>query len=915
MADPPKPQDFFWNKRRVIDRDNLGMRWFDDLPATISSAVEDFRLDAIQKLNPNIEWEDIWARTPNEFKTGKEPGIRTRSALTVPALSNRTLRFRREAGTLAWDRKDEIGNEIALEFFQNLMGEDCIKENNTFAFGRDLLPEEVDRLDEYLRVEKLPERAQARRLRAATRVAAQRQAQAGPSTLQYAQQAPSVYHNAQQPAPQAQHPEASIHRAPQSTANGLAHSQSRQPPAQSSGTGQSSSMSRFGASRFRQGFNGPVAYSQTFNSANPTYGTPNQQGKRTFDGTYDSRQSAATAKRPRVTDRGSVTHRTPEFTRDFGHPQLLQPRPFNPLKRSNILPPNGTARGAPMQALNNNAASMTANNAHLGGHANNASRKRVHEESDDEEWEGNGMQYKKPRVQQASASQSSSARQIRRPAQRLWRPSQALARSVGARMGTRAAPGPFDGFESGIESTNEPRASGGASKAAEATSSSVAPARNNGYMDIMIFVPVGSEIVVKPRNQTYNLVGIAIPGQNVDWKVVDRMASAALYDAEIPMPSTEQEENDPDWQGHQTTTRSSTHMANKHLQRTSKPAYNKHNVNPTLEDIGPPPGLPADFIEEGFEPDGYEDAVQYQDPTQLDNIDLSSSIVGAPFDTAQYPNQFQMENLDFSSSTLGAPLDMTPPGKNHQYGPPGTQVTRGTNVPDFEGSASSPLFGGNLAGTPEIDYFSQFQIPHYSAEELDDILGEAADNANSSSTIDPNTHAEQALTEAFALPQADTLGASASGWNGGTYAQMQADYENTFGRPLFDVDYPLGDDIFGDINNVEFPLDYPIVQLAETDVPQITRPSPSGEEVRDVPDAGDQGLGASSSPTQGATFESPKAQQNTPGTTIPSDPPRAPEAPVDSDPPAAPQESEPQEPDWDELFGEDYNKEYVEEEL
>lgn len=82
-----------------------------------------------------------------------------------------------------------------------------------------------------------------------------------------------------------------------------------------------------------------------------------------------------------------------------------------------------------------------------------------------------------------------------------------------------------------------------------------------------------------------------------------------------------------------------------------------------------------------------------------------------------------------------------------------------------------------------------------------------------------------------------------------------------------------------------------------------------------MPDAGDQGLGASSSPTQGATFESPKAQQNTPGTTIPSDPLRAPEAPVDSDPPAAPQESEPQEPDWDELFGEDYNKEYVEEEL
>ncbi len=892
MADSPKPQDFIWNNRRVIDRDNLGMRWFDDLPATISSAIEDFRLDAIQKLNPNIEWEDIWGRTPNEFRTGKEPGIRTRPALTVPALSNRTLRFRREAGTLAWDRKDEIGNEIALEFFQVLMGEECIRDNNTYAFGRDLRPEEVDRLDEYLRVEKLPERAQARRLRAATRVAAQRQAQAGPNTLQNAQQAPSVYHNAQQPTLQAQHPQASIQRAPQSAANGLAHSQSRQSPAQPSRTGQSSSTSRFAASRLRQGFNGPVQNSQTSNSANHSYGTSNNNVKRSFEDTHEDRQSAAVTKRPRAPDPGPVTQGTPRFIHDSANAQLVQPRPFNPLKRSDVLSPNGVSRGAQMQAFDNNAAPLSTNSAHSVGHANKANRKRAHEESDDEEEEeDNSTQYKKARIEQSSISQASGTRRVRRPAQSAWRPSQALSRSVGARLGyPRAHLRPANGF----------RAHGDPTNASRANSRFSTPAPNNGYMDIPISVPVGSEIVVKPRNQTYNLVGMAIPGQNIDWKIVDREASAASYGIATPMPVTKQGEGDPDWQGHRTPARSFTHMGNNHLPRTFKPASNKYNVNLTLEDIGPPPGLPADFIEEGFEPDGYEDAVQYQDQIQLDNIDLSSSTVGAPFDTAQYPNQFQLENLDFSSSTLGAPLDMTPPGENHQYGPPGTQVTGDTNIPDFEGFASSPYFGGNLAGAPEIDYFSQFDIPHYSAEELDQILNEGADNANSSSTFDPNAYADQAPTETFAFPQADTLGASASGLNGLTYEQMQSEYQDTFGRPLFDIDYPLENDIFGDINNVDFPLDYPLPPAAVADVTQITGPSTFAEGVRVVPDAGDaQGLGASSSPTQGAASGLPMAQQETPRTTIPSDPPRASEAPVDSDPPAAPQGSDPQEPDWE----------------
>lgn len=862
MGIPLKPQDFFWNNRRVINRDNLGMRWFDDLPATISSAVEDFRLDAIQKLNPNIEWEDIWGRTPDEFKTGKEPGVRTRPALTVPALSNRTLRFRREAGTLAWDRKDDLGNQIALEFFQDLMGEECIKANNTHAFGRDLVPEEVDRLDEYLRVEKVPERAQARRLAGAATAAAQRQAQVGPSNSQHIQQVSSNHHNGQQPALPAQYQQASTQGAPQPPANNSAQSGSRQPIAQVGRTGQGSSWSRFAASRFRQGFSGYVQTPQTSSLANPSYGAPNNNGKHGFHVTKENRQPAPSAKTPRVNDSRSAMHQGQVASSQHGRPQLHQPTPINPLNRSDVLPPNGMAGGAQMQAYNNHAALTSANYAHLRGYANNASRKRVHAESDDEEWEVNGMQYKKRRVQQASAPQAPSARQVRRPAQRPWRPSQALAASVGAHSGTRAASGLLNGLQSKNRPTNESRNSGREPYAAAAASSTMKSAPKNGYMDITISVPIGSEVIVKPPNQRYKLVSMAIPGQNIEWKVVDREASAAPHDAENLMPSLEQEGGDLDWQAHKTSARSSVFMGNSHLPRTTNTAFDNNTADPTVEDSGPPPGLPEDFVEEGFEPDGYEDAVQYQDPPQTDNYNLSSS-------------------------TLGAPLD-------------------------YEAATCSPVFD-NLAADPEVDYYSQFEIPDYSAEELDQVLTEAADNANAGSLNDPRAHAIQNLTETFALPQADMSGVPASGLTGLTYEQMQVEFENTFGRPLFDPHYPLENDIFGDSNYVEYPEDRPQVMAAK--IAEALEPSSSSEQARVVPDDGDNlGQATSSSPTQGAASGSPKAPHETPGTTIPSDPVSAPEVAIDSDPPATPEGSGPQEPDWNELFGEGYDDD-VEEEL
>lgn len=539
-----------------------------------------------------------------------------------------------------------------------------------------------------------------------------------------------------------------------------------------------------------------------------------------------------------------------------------------------------------MQTSNSNAAPRSTNNARFGGHTNSTRHKRAREETDDEEEEGNEMHYKKARVHQASASQASGTRQIRRPAQRPYRPSQAFIRSLGEHVGTRAPPRPMGGLESNIRPSNEPRANGRVPYAASVASDNAAPAPNNGYMDITISVPIGSEIVVKPRNQTYSLVGTTIPGQNVDWKVVDRMAPTASYGAEPPMSGTEQEEGDPDWQGHQITARSSNRMANRRLTRTFNPASSSGNVRPTVEDCGPPPGLPEDFIEEGFEPEGYEDAVQYQNQSQTKNYDLSSSTMGASCRTAQYTDQTQVEDFDLSASALGASLDTSSSVENQQYYPAGTQVTGGTDVLDFAASASSPRFGDNLTTTPEIDYFSQLEIPLYTIEELDQLLNEADDVANADFMNDMNAIADQNPTETFAQPQADTLGVPASDFDDLTYEQIQAGYQDTYGRPLFDDNFPLGDDNFDPTNDVDFLQDQPLADI--------------------------QGQGESSSPNLGEFSGLTTPQQVTPETTVSSDPVEAPEVPVISYPP---HDSDSPEPDWDALFDEDLDKVYVEEEL
>lgn len=136
--------------RRVIDRNNHGMRYFSDCPVTISSEIEGFRLDAMQKLNPNIMWADILGRAPDKrIKRGKERKLQVQTAF-----SNKSSRFRHTAGVLSWASKDFACNAITLEFYRKIMGDDVINGNSTRRYGKDLSKAQVRKLEAQIRDEK-----------------------------------------------------------------------------------------------------------------------------------------------------------------------------------------------------------------------------------------------------------------------------------------------------------------------------------------------------------------------------------------------------------------------------------------------------------------------------------------------------------------------------------------------------------------------------------------------------------------------------------------------------------------------------------------------------------------------------------------------------------------------------------------
>lgn len=88
--------------RRVISHTGRWMWDYDDIPVTITSAIEGWRMEAYFRRNPSLCLEDIQGRMPIGFKHRHKGKEETKLTWPDTALRNRLLRFRYYALLPAW---------------------------------------------------------------------------------------------------------------------------------------------------------------------------------------------------------------------------------------------------------------------------------------------------------------------------------------------------------------------------------------------------------------------------------------------------------------------------------------------------------------------------------------------------------------------------------------------------------------------------------------------------------------------------------------------------------------------------------------------------------------------------------------------------------------------------------------------
>lgn len=114
----------------VLDQDNHPVRDFSDIPATLSSAVEPWLLEAISRIDGRIVKVDFLARMPSTYtdKMG-----RPKTLITPAALGNKTMRFRELHGLIAWTPK--AGSDPWVNYVRSKMSPWQIANNTTEGFG------------------------------------------------------------------------------------------------------------------------------------------------------------------------------------------------------------------------------------------------------------------------------------------------------------------------------------------------------------------------------------------------------------------------------------------------------------------------------------------------------------------------------------------------------------------------------------------------------------------------------------------------------------------------------------------------------------------------------------------------------------------------------------------------------------
>ncbi|KAL9014495.1 MAG: hypothetical protein Q9173_000875 [Seirophora scorigena] len=123
----------------VIDSTNRPVRAWPELNLTVSSNVEGFRLEALQRTNPHISASDILARMPPNITKARKGGLEVIPQQLKPnALSMRKRVFRGNNGMLSWMPRE--GTSEIKHYLDSLLGPELVAQNNT----RDMRPLSAD---------------------------------------------------------------------------------------------------------------------------------------------------------------------------------------------------------------------------------------------------------------------------------------------------------------------------------------------------------------------------------------------------------------------------------------------------------------------------------------------------------------------------------------------------------------------------------------------------------------------------------------------------------------------------------------------------------------------------------------------------------------------------------------------------
>ncbi|KAG7005127.1 hypothetical protein G7Y79_00021g049940 [Physcia stellaris] len=158
---------FTYNGLRVIDRHNKWMRLWADVPVTVSSEIEGWHIEALQRRNPDLTIPDLQARMLDS----------TPYATTgTSTITNRSMRFRKESFNVSWGiwRKQ---TRYTLDWLKALLPQRCLDENSTRCLTRDLSEEGKTALTSYLAMNAAGRMAELAKLRSASPLAVHPQAQ------------------------------------------------------------------------------------------------------------------------------------------------------------------------------------------------------------------------------------------------------------------------------------------------------------------------------------------------------------------------------------------------------------------------------------------------------------------------------------------------------------------------------------------------------------------------------------------------------------------------------------------------------------------------------------------------------------------------------------------------------------------